>query len=260
VEQSLAAIERRHDGRLGVLARDTGSGREIGWRPDERFALCSTFKLLAVAAVLQRVDRGSENLARRIAFGAADLDSYAPVTKQHVAEGTMAVVDLCAAAAVWSDNTAGNLLLAALGGPEGLTTFVRTLGDVVTRLDRTEPMLNTAIPGDERDTTSPRSMVADMQAILLGSALSETSRLRLEGWMSQSTTGLGRIHAGVPPGWLVADKSGSGANATANDIALVRRPRAAPILLAIYYTQSRASPDERNAVHADVARLIAAEL
>jgi beta-lactamase class A len=256
----LAALEARHGGRLGVLVRDTGSGREIAYRADERFALCSTFKFLLATAVLERVDRGKEQLDRRISFSESDLDSYAPVTKEHVAEGSMTLADLCAAAVMWSDNTAANLLLRALGGPQALTDYARALGDQITRLDRTEPTLNTAIPGDERDTTSAQAMVRDMNAILLGDALSAPSRLRIEGWMFEAKTGAKRIRAGLPPDWRIGDKTGSGDNATANTIALLRAPAGAPILAAVYYTQSRASADERNAVHADIGRIIAETL
>jgi beta-lactamase class A len=170
----------------------------------------------------------------------------------------MSVEALCAAAMVWSDNTAANLLLGSLGGPPALTAYARALGDPITRLDRTEPTLNTAIVGDERDTTSARAMVGNIEAILLGQALSAPSRLRLEAWMIESPTGAKRIRAGLPAGWRAGDKSGSGDNATANDIAILRPPAATPILAAVYYTQSRATAEERNAVHADAARLIVA--
>lgn len=252
----LAALEERYGGRLGVLVRDSGRGREIAHRADERFPLCSTFKFLATAAVLDRVDRGMEQLDRRVRFGEGDLDSYAPVTREHVAEGSMTLADLCAAAMMWSDNTAANLLLQALGGPRALTDYTRALGDQVTRLDRTEPTLNTAIPGDERDTTSARAMVDDMTAILLGDALSAPSRLRLEGWMFEARTGAKRIRAGLPPDWRIGDKTGAGDYATANTIAVLKAPAGTPILAAVYYTQSRASADERNTVHAEIGRII----
>jgi beta-lactamase class A len=136
----------------------------------------AAFKLLAVAAVLARVDRGAERLARRIPFSKADLLEYAPVTKARVSEGSMTVAELCDAAITLSDNTAANLLLATLGGPPGVTTYARSLGDSVTRLDRIEPGLNEARPGDPRDTTTPTAMLGNLQRLLVGDALSPASR------------------------------------------------------------------------------------
>ena len=157
----LAEIEAREGGRLGVFVRDTGTGATIEHRADERFPMCSTFKLLTAAAALKRVDQGAERLDRKIAYGPSDLLDYAPIAKAHVAEGGMTVADLCAAAIDWSDNTAGNLVLQSIGGPAGFTQFARSLGDEVTRLDRNEPTLNESLPGDPRDTTSPRAMAAE---------------------------------------------------------------------------------------------------
>ncbi|GJD51848.1 Beta-lactamase [Methylobacterium crusticola] len=252
----LAQLERRDGGRLGVEVRDTGTGRRFGHRADERFPLCSTFKALAAAAILARVDRAEESLERRMTYAQADLDAYAPVTGRHVADG-MTLADICAAAVVWSDNTAGNLMLRALGGPEGVTAFARAHGDTLTRLDRTEPTLNTAIPGDPRDTTTPAAMLGLLEAVLLGEALSPASRARLAGWMTESPTGAKRLRAGVPADWQVADKTGTGENGTANVVALVRRPGGAPLLASVYLTGSPAEPDARNALHAEVGRLIA---
>ena len=169
----LAEIEAREGGRLGVFVRDTGAGATIEHRADERFPMCSTFKLLAAAAALKRVDNGAERLDRKIAYGPDDLLEYAPITKAHVAEGGMTVADLCAAAIDWSDNTAANLVLRTIGGPAGFTHFASSLGDEVTRLDRNEPSLNEATPGDPRDTTSSRAMAASMQKVLVGDALSD---------------------------------------------------------------------------------------
>ncbi|MFE1597543.1 class A beta-lactamase [Methylobacterium sp. ID0610] len=253
----LAALERQDGGRLGVTVRDTGSGRVLSYRADERFALCSTFKAVAAAAILARVDRGEESLERRMTYGREDLDTYSPVTGPRVAEGGLSLGEACAAAVVLSDNTAGNLMLRALGGPEGVTAFARAQGDSVTRLDRTEPTLNTAIPGDPRDTTSPAAMTGLLERILLGPALGADSRARLLGWMTESPTGAKRLRAGLPAGWSVGDKTGTGENGTANVIALVRRPAGAPLIASVYLTQSPAPPEARNGLHAEVGRLIA---
>jgi beta-lactamase class A len=253
----LAEIEAREGGRLGVFVRDSGAGATIEHRADERFPMCSTFKLLTAAAALKRVDDGAERLDRTIAYGPNDLLEYAPITKAHVAEGGMTVADLCAAAIDWSDNTAANLVLRTIGGPAGFTAFGRSLGDEVTRLDRNEPSLNEAAPGDERDTTSPRAMAADMQKVLLGDALSDQSRRQLEAWLIDDKVGDKRVRAGLPHSWRIGDKTGSGDHGTANTIAIIRPPDQAPILAAVYYTESSAPMDARNAIHKEIGSLIA---
>ena len=252
----IAAIEARIGGRIGVAAFDAGNSKHVDHRADERFAMCSTFKFLAAAAVLKRVDEKKEKLERFVPYGAKEILEYAPVTKEHLKDGGMTLGALCAAAIEQSDNTAGNLLLNAIGGPAGLTNFVRTLGDRVTRLDRIEPELNSAIPGDERDTTTPSAICSDMQKLLLGDALSEASRRQLEDWLQHNETGGAMIRAGVPKNWIIGDKTGRGSNGTTNDIAIMRPPGRAPILLAIYSAGSTATANDRAAAIAAVAKIV----
>ena len=254
----LLQIEALVGGRLGVAAWQAGSNRKIEHRAGERFAMCSTFKMLLVAGVLRRVDRGEEKLDRRISYAASDLLEYAPITTKQLPEGAMTVEALCAAAMEYSDNAAANLLLATLGGPAGFTAFARSLGDESTRLDRNEPSLNAAVPGDPRDTTTPTAMLGSLRALLLGEALTADSRRRLDEWMTRNTTGAALIRAGVPAGWTVGDKTGRGANATINDIAILRPPAGGPILLCIYSTESKAPVKDRETAIADVARVVAA--
>jgi beta-lactamase class A len=253
----IAAIEARIGGRIGVAAFDTSNDKHLDYRAEERFPMCSTFKFLAAAAVLKRIDEGKEKLERFVPYNAKDILEYAPVTKEHLNEGGMTLGALCAAAIEQSDNTAGNLLLNAIGGPAGVTNFVRALGDRVTRLDRIEPELNSAIPGDERDTTTPAAISSDMHRLLLGDALSETSRRQLDDWLKRNETGASMIRAGVPKTWSVGDKTGRGANGATNDIAIIRPPGRAPILLAIYSVGSTATADDRVAMIAEVAKLVA---
>lgn len=256
-ENAFASLEAKHGGRLGVAALDSATGQSMTYRQDERFPLCSTFKLLAAAAVLANVDRGTERLNRRIAYSETDLLEYAPVTRANIGNGGMTVGELCAAAIELSDNTAGNLLLAAIGGPAGFTSYARSLGDAVTRLDRNEPTLNTAIPGDPRDTTSPSAMLADLNRLLNGDALTKTSRNTLLNWLHNCKTATNRIPAGLPKGWKSGDKTASGDNGTVNDVAFIERPATAPVIIAAYYTGSSAPADERNSVLAEVGRIIA---
>jgi len=259
-EQRLAAIEARLGGRLGVAALDTRDGKRIEHRDSERFPMCSTFKFLLVAAILARVDANHEKLDRFIRYTTADLLDYAPITKAHVQEGGMTISALCAAAIEYSDNTAANLLLNVLGGPPAVTHYARSLGDTVTRLDRNEPTLNSAIPGDPRDTTCPSAMLGDLKTILVGEhALSAASRQQLEAWMMANTTGADKLRAGMPPAWRIGDKTGNGSNGSLNDIAICRPPDRAPILVAAYFVGSRASLAERSGALAEVGRIVAAE-
>ena len=253
-----ADIEAGLGGRVGVMALDTGDGFEMSYRTDERFAMCSTFKWLLAAFVLSRVDQDEIALDEPLSYGPEDLLDYAPVAKAHVDTGSLTVEALCRAAVSISDNTAANLLLERVGGPVELTAFLRRSGDAVTRLDRNEPDLNTNIPGDERDTTSPRAMVGTMNRFLLGDLLSARSRDRLIRWLKETSTGLDRLRAGLPAGWLVGDKTGTGVNGAANDVAIVWPPDRKPILIASYLSESEATSEARNAAHAEIAATIAA--
>jgi beta-lactamase class A len=261
-DDELRAIEASVGGRVGVFALDTGSGRALAHRADERFAMCSTFKWALAAAVLARVDRGELTLTHRLAYGADDLIGHAPVAREHVGEGAMTVETATRAAVTVSDNTAANLLLAQVDGPSGLTAFIRQAGDDVTRLDRTEPSLNANAPGDPRDTTSPRAMVVLMKAVLCGDLLKPTSRQRLADWLVACETGKKRLRAGLPPDWVVGDKTGTGEHMAVNDLAIAIPPARAPVLVAVY--MSEGNPDEDLASHesaqAAIGRLVAKEM
>src|SRR5437762_9596754 len=256
----ILSIEQRTGARIGVAALDTGSGKRLDYRSEERFPMCSTFKFLAAAAVLKRVDNGQEKLHRFVFYGANDILEYAPVTKAHLKDGGMTLGALCAAAIEQSDNTAGNLLLDAIGGPIGLTNFARTIGDKVTRLDRKEPKLNSAIADDERDTTTPAAMLADMLQLLLGNTLSPSSRHQLEQWLQANETGASMIRAGVPTSWIIGDKTGRGANGATNDIAVMDPPGRGPVLLVIYSAGSTATANDRAAVLAEAAKIVTGSL
>lgn len=257
IEARLAAIETRVAGRLGVSILDTDSGFAAGHRENERFPMCSTFKALAAAAVLERVDQQLDDLSRRIVFSHEDLVPYSPETGKHAGGKGMTLSELCQAAVTLSDNTAGNLLLAGIGGPAGLTAFARRLGDTVTRLDRNEPTLNEALPGDPRDTTSPAAMRATLRTLLLGTRLSPSSRDRWLAWLEANQTGGERIRAGLPKGWRVGDKTGTGERGTANDIAIVWPPGRGPIIVTAYLTATTAAAAQRNTALAEVGRLAA---
>lgn len=253
-----AALEKRHGGKLGIAAIDLADGRQLGHRADERFAMCSTFKLLLAAAVAARVDAGAESWDRQIPYGQDDLLSYAPVTgkPENVKAAAMSVAALCAASMQHSDNTAANLLLESIGGPPALNRFLRKNGDDISRLDRIEPDLNSNLPGDPRDTTTPRAMVDTMAAILIGDALSQASRERLTGWMTSNRTGDKRLRAAMEANWKTGDKTGTGENGAVNDVAIIWPGERPPFLIAVFYTGSSATPEEREKVIADAGRLV----
>ncbi len=264
---ALAALERRAGGRLGVAILDTAAGRVVGHRQDERFAMCSTFKLPLAAVVLREADAGRLRLDERLTFTKADMLSYAPVTRTHLAEGGMTVAALTEATQQTSDNVAANLLLKRLGGPAAFTALLRALGDDTSRLDRFEPDLNLVLPGDPRDTTTPLAMARLVGRCVAGDALSAASRERLAGWMVATATGMKRIRAGLPQDWRAGDKTGTGlADAMTdkvNDIAVTWPPNRAPLVITAYFDSSRRSAETRaedEATLAEVGRIAAASL
>jgi beta-lactamase class A len=242
---ALAAIEARHGGRLGVFAADTGSGRVLAHRADERFLLCSTFKGVLAAMVLARVDAGQDSLAAMVPYGRQDLISHAPVTAAHVGAGALPVGVLTEAILSVSDNTAANLLLARVGGPAALTRFARGMGDTVTRFDRYE--LSAGDPSGDKDTTTPRAIVGTAQRMLLGDVLRPASRAQLERWMVACAVGLGRLRGGLPTAWVVGDRTGTG-HTQCNDYAIARPPGRAPIVMAAYYDGPGLDDEGREAV------------
>ena len=256
----LSRIESDSGGRLGVAILDTGTQRHAEHRAAELFPMCSTFKLLAAAAVLKRTEDGQDQLQRRIKFQASDLVVYSPVTKDHVGADGMTLAERCAATLNYSDNTAGNLLLASLGGPQGLTAYARSIGDPITRLDRIEPDLNEAVPGDPRDTTTPAAMLQNLRSLLLGNVLSAASKDQLTAWLLGNRTGDARLRAGLPPGWRCGDKTGSGERGSTNDIGVIWPPQSAPVLVTVYLTETSATSEARNATLAEVGRAIARAL
>nr|WP_243770237.1 class A beta-lactamase [Amycolatopsis acidicola] len=232
--QDFQQLEATFGARLGVYAVDTGTGRTVTYRADERFPFASTYKALAAGAVLQR--EPLEELDRKITYGSGDLVNYSPVTEKHVADG-MSLRDVMDAALRYSDNTAGNLLFAELGGPAGFTAAMRALGDTTTQSDRRETELNEGTPGDLRDTSTPRALADDLRAFGVGNALPDNKKKVLLDFMRANTTGGELIRAGVPQGWQVADKTGNASYATRNDIAVVWPPQGAPIVVAILSTK-----------------------
>lgn len=254
----LGALERRQGGRLGFAAKDLGTGRLLAWRGDERFVYCSTFKMYLAAATLLRVQSGEERLDRMVPVTRADMINHAPVTEP-AAGGALSVEALMKASVEVSDNPAANLLLKAMGGPEKMQAFYRGLGDATTRVDRFEPQMN-RLDGD-KDTIQPLQSAANMERLFVdaGTPLASTSRALLLQWMFESPTGAKRIKAGVPGGWRVAHKTGTGGYGPTNDIGLLYPPSGAPVIVAAYYHAAADEP-ANEALIAEATRMALAEL
>ncbi|MGI0523880.1 class A beta-lactamase [Rhizobium giardinii] len=256
INRQLASLEKRTGGRLGVSVLDTKSNVSFGHRQDERFAMCSTFKALAAAFVLARVDKGQETLRRRIVVSKADLHAHSPVAEKHVGDG-MTVGELCDAAVTYSDNAAANLILASFGGPAGLTAWLRSIGDETTRLDRTEPALNEAKPGDPRDTTTPAAMMRTLGKLLLEDVLSPSSRDQFAAWLVANRTGDRRLRAGLPTNWTIGEKTGTSGHGEAGDVGFMRPPKSQTILASVYIAEAPKPVKELEPIFAEVGKLIA---
>lgn len=251
-------LERKFDARLGVYAVDTGTGREVAYNDGARFAHASTFKALAAGAVLRKYSLSG--LDRVVTYSKDDLVDYSPVTEKHVGTG-MTLRELCDAAVRYSDNTAGNLLFDALGGPKGLDAVLEGMGDDVTRMERREPELNLWAPDETRDTSTPRALAKDLRAFVLGDVLGKGERAQLEQWLRTNTTGGELIRAGVPKGWSVGDKTGAGQGyGTRNDIAVVWRPDAAPVVMAIMSNRTKKDAEYDNKLIAEAASVVSGTL
>lgn len=251
--KDFAALEAASGGRLGVTLLNTGTGWRTGNRQDERFPMCSTFKFVLSAAVLHLADQGRLPLDQRIPVRQQDMLSHAPVTTRHIGKD-VTVRDLCRATMITSDNPAANLLLGVVGGPAGVTAFLRANGDAVTRNDRLEPEMNRFTPGDPRDTTSPAAMAASLQRFVLGDVLKPASRQQLADWLIDNETGDARLRAGLSKAWRVGDKTGSNGEDTTNDIAILW-PLAggAPWVLTSYLQGATVDDAGRNDVLRQVA-------
>lgn len=257
----VAAYEAASGGHAGFHAENVVSGAKLGWRADERFVMCSTFKASLAALILQRVDRGGDRLDRQIVFSAADIrDWYAPVAKANLETGSMSVGDMCRAAVQQSDNTCASLLITRVGGPVALTAFWRACGGTVSRLDGPEPFLNRTRPGSDRDTTTPRAMAENFKRFVLGDVLSAPSRTQLKAWLLGSVTGFNRLRAGLPAGWLVGDKTGNNGADAAGDVAVAWPHPDAPILICAYTRGGKPDDSQLRVLFSGISKIVVREV
>ncbi|TKB11154.1 class A beta-lactamase [Desulforhopalus sp. IMCC35007] len=258
--ETIQQIEKNLDARIGVAVYEEGTGRNWQYHADDRFPMSSTFKTLACSTLLSRVDAGQEKLDRSVVFEEKDLVTYSPVTKTRVGASGMSLSELCEATMSMSDNSAANFILRNIGGPEAVTTFVRSVGDTITRLDRWEPDLNEATPGDVRDTTTPNAMVQTLKSLVFGDTLNLRSREQLINWLKGNKVGDALFRAGVPSTWVVADKTGAGGHGSRSIAAIMWPPKSQPIIATVYITETEATFDARNAAIAEIGEVIAREV
>lgn len=252
VQQQFRQLETQCNGRLGLYAIDTQTGKAVSYQSAQRFPMCSTAKLMIVSAWLKKSAQSPLLLKRTIAIADQDRDAYSPLTHN---KSSMTIAELCRAAISYSDNTASNSLVNNLGGPQQITSFARHIRDSRFRLDRLEPNVNTAIPGDQRDTTTPKAMAISLQQLAIGHTLTEKARLQLNQWLIHNTTGLKRIRAAIPNDWLAGDKTGTGEYGTTNDVAVIWPVHHKPIIVSVYFTQPNQKATANEAVLAEATRI-----
>lgn len=251
LRDAVQAEEATLGARVGMAVR-TGGGVAFAYRGDERFPLDSTHKAFSCAALLAKAERGETSLQARRIIVATDIVPYSPITQNRIAPASMSLAEHCAAALGYSDNTAANVVMEAVGGPQGVTDYFRKLGDEVSRLDRLEPDLNEAEPADPRDTTTPAAAAADLDKLLLGDALKPTSREQLKQWMRDDKVAGPLLRASLPDDWQIADKTGSGGHGSRGIVAAVWPPGRGAVVVAIYLADTPAPIEARNAA---IARL-----
>lgn len=256
LEAAVKQEEQALNARIGVAAIDVATGKRVSYRGDERFPLNSTHKALSCGALLSEVDKGRLTLTSTTRFGQNRLVEYSPVTEKFVEPASITWRELCSAAVSVSDNTAANLVVERVGGPAGVTRFLRSMGDNVTRLDRDEPELNSAIPGDERDTTTPAAVIETLQKLALGDVLKPASRRQLIQWMRDDRVANALLRSVLPAGWTIADKTGAGEHGSRSIIAIAWPLTGKPMIVAIYITETGASMTERNEAIARLGKML----
>jgi beta-lactamase class A len=258
IQKNLSDLEKSAHGRLGISAIDTNNNYQIEYKDNERFAFCSVNKVIGVSAILKQNMKDKNLLQQKIKYQKKDIVDYSPITEKNAAR-EMTISELCAAAIKYSDNTAINLLMKKLGGLDAVNRFARSIGDNQFRIDRWEPELSTAIPGDIRDTTTPLAMTTSFQKLTYGDVLAAPQHDLLITWLLENTTGNERIRAGVPKNWSVGDKTGTGEYGTTNDVAIIWPTNCKPIIMTIFFTQPIKSAKKRNDVLAKAAHLLIQE-
>jgi beta-lactamase class A len=255
LRRAIPGIERAAGGPIGLALIDTATGARFMHRADQRFPLCSTFKLLLAARLLHGAQTGLWAMADRLAITRADMLNNAPFSQTRIG-GSASLLEMAEAMVVLSDNPAANLALARVGGPAAMTAWLRSIGDRITRIDRNEPEMNNEVPGDPRDTTTPATMLATCRRLLTAGPLNAANRAQLLAWMAASRTADTMIRAALPPGWQEANKTGAGSWRARNIVSVITPPGRKPIWVAAYLFAGKSELAERNRQFVPLGRAI----
>lgn len=256
--QKIHNLENESNGKIGISVINTANNKQLQSRGNETFSIQSTVKAIIAGAILKQSMNDPTLLDKKIHYQQSDIVFWSPITEKNVEQG-LTISELCAAAVSYSDNTATNLLITQLGGTQAVTDFARTLGDNFFRLDNYEPNMNSE-PNDPRDKSTPNAMANNLQQLLFGDILGVSQKDLFATWLKNNTTGDNQIRAGVPKGWVVGDKTGSGSYGITNDIGVLYPPNAEPIIVAIYFIQKDKDAKKREDVVAAATRIVVDEL
>jgi len=255
LNQKIVEIEENLNGRVGVSIYDSAEKTQWHYNGNSRFPLMSTFKVLACAKLLADVEKGVQSLDSSTIITKGSLIVWSPITQKLIGK-QITLKQGCSATMITSDNTAANIVLSGIEGPKGLTKFMRSIGDDVTRLDRIEPELNEAIAGDKRDTSTPNAMVNSLNTLLFGDVLSQRSKNQLMQWMIDNEITGSLFRSVLPVTWSIADRSGAGGNGSRGIVAVVWSKNISPIIISVYLTQTDAPFAIRNKAIASIGEEI----
>ncbi|EJU9974647.1 CARB family carbenicillin-hydrolyzing class A beta-lactamase [Vibrio alginolyticus] len=255
LNEDISLLEQQTSSRIGVSVRDTQADERWDYRGDERFPLMSTFKTLACAKMLSDMDSGKLSKNATAKVDERSIVVWSPVMDKLAGQNTR-IEHACEAAMLMSDNTAANLVLNEIGGPKAVTMFLRTIGDKATRLDRIEPRLNEATPGDSRDTTTPNAILNTLRTLVEGETLSYESRVQLKIWMQDNKVSDSLMRSVLPTGWSIADRSGAGGHGSRGINAIIWKENHRPVYISIYVTETELSLQARDQLVAQISQLI----
>ncbi|WP_226017653.1 class A beta-lactamase [Novosphingobium sp. FKTRR1] len=244
LQRQIEAIVAEGRGRIGVAAMDLDTGRQILINGDMPFPMASTAKVAVAATLLETIEKGRLRLDQTVPMmvPVAETSAARTANARLRAGPTLPVQQLLELMITRSDNHATDGLITALGGIGPINAWLARAGIVGQHLDSTmatlvrdENLVNPATTIDTRTSSTPRAMLALLNAIDRGGVLSPQSRALLLDTMTRTSTGKNRIRAGLPEGTIFAHKTGTLTGVT-NDVGIVRLPDGRHLAMAVFIT------------------------